>query len=293
MLLKEIENPKQLYDFMDAYLKYEGVNKGYLKTPEELIETGKGHCWETTELERVILNQLGFKCYCFFLVTPGDKVTHTTLVYEDANKFYWFEWAWGKYSGIHKFNTLQDAIDQIRIAFLIEYKNYSIFTQSETGKVIASNEIETFKKLSKWKNVDHSFLDFSRIPSSKTNVDFYKKQYPNLSHVKSGHGFIGSLLINRNNNEFVAVLQCRESDSYIVALEVSDKYQKQGIATKLLKLAVDEFSAKNLSVNKTNLGAIRLYKNQGWVIIKEDLNMYYMSYQDYKKPSKTAIFSKW
>lgn len=44
---------------MNKYLKYHGVIKEFLFTPEEVIEKGLAHCWESTELERIELKSLG------------------------------------------------------------------------------------------------------------------------------------------------------------------------------------------------------------------------------------------
>ena len=67
---------------------------------------------------------------------------------------------------------------------------------------------------------------FDRIDTSELNIKEYKKQFKNLSHVKTGKDFEGVIL--HENEIFVAVLQCNVKTGYIVALEVCEDYQRQG-----------------------------------------------------------------
>lgn len=292
-MILNVKTPEELYSWMNSNLTYEGVHKGYLKSPEEVISSKKAHCWETTELERVVLKELGYECFCLYLESPGTIATHTTLIYEDKHSYFWFEWAWGKYQGIHRYSSFEEAVDAIRTSFLKEYKNYTHFTYSTSGKVISTDEIKTIEKLTKWKSIDRSFLGFSRIPSSKTNIEFYKRDYRNLSHVKVGKVFDGFLLVNRENNQFVAVLQCNMETKTIVSLEVSQVYRKRGIASKLLQASLIDYGVKYLSVNKANQSAIRLYENHGWKTIREDQSMLYMEHPLVTESHQKPIYSKW
>ena len=95
-----------------------------------------------------------------------------------------------------------------------------------------------------------------------------------MSHVKTGNDFSGVLLLD--DSTFVAVLQCNVKTGYIVALEVSEKYQNKGIAKALLKLAQKEFGCSKLTVNKRNLKAISLYEKEGYETFKEEGAMLYM-----------------
>ena len=48
----------------------------------------------------------------------GKKVyTHTFIVYEEAEKFYWFEYAWILDQGIHEFMSLYDLLTCVRDKF--------------------------------------------------------------------------------------------------------------------------------------------------------------------------------
>ncbi len=115
---------------------------------------------------------------------------------------------------------------------------------------------------------------FDRIESSEANIKEYKKQFSKLSHVKTGKDFEGVILVD--DGTFVAVLQCNVKTGYIVALEVSDDYQRQGIAQALLTLANSEFKTHKLTVNKKNSKAISLYEKFGYETFKEEGAMIYM-----------------
>ena len=118
---------------------------------------------------------------------------------------------------------------------------------------------------------------FDRIDTSELNIKEYKKQFKSLSHVKTGKDFEGVIL--HENEIFVAVLQCNVKTGYIVALEVCEDYQRQGIAQTLLKLAQNEFKCLKLTVNKKNTLAISLYEKVGYKTFKEEGAMLHMEKQ--------------
>jgi hypothetical protein len=91
--LTQSQNDTELLSWMNKNLKYHGVVKKFLYTPEEVIEKGLAHCWESTELERRELSYLGHTCTELFLIKKDLSVTHTTLIYVKDKKYFWFEWA--------------------------------------------------------------------------------------------------------------------------------------------------------------------------------------------------------
>ena len=117
-------------------------------------------------------------------------------------------------------------------------------------------------------------MNYDKIESSEANINKFKLQFKNLSHVKVGNRFKGVIL--HDNNKFVAVLQCNIKIGYIVALEVSEQYQRQGIAMYLLELAQKDFNCNKLSVNNKNTTAIALYKKAGYTVFDEEGAMLYM-----------------
>ncbi len=86
-----------------------------LQSPEELIKSKIGVCWDQCELERYYFeNKINkpFKIY-YVEAQNKNKMTHTLLVYKYNNKYYWFENSWFQYRGIHKFETKEDLFNSV------------------------------------------------------------------------------------------------------------------------------------------------------------------------------------
>ena len=91
----------------------------YLQTPEELLQTKCGVCWDQVELERKLFqdNNMIFKTY-FIYITDNDMLpSHTFLTFKDENKYYWFEHSWGKYKGIHEYKSEMDLLLDVKEKF--------------------------------------------------------------------------------------------------------------------------------------------------------------------------------
>jgi ribosomal protein S18 acetylase RimI-like enzyme len=116
---------------------------------------------------------------------------------------------------------------------------------------------------------------FKRIETTSVNINKYKSQYHGLSHIRSGHGYDGVILIDKND-KFVAVLQCHITDGMVQAIDVSPDYRRQGIAASLLRLASHEFECYKLTVRETNTAAISLYEKHGYKTYKKDGIMLFM-----------------
>ncbi|MBE6154549.1 MAG: hypothetical protein E7163_03140 [Firmicutes bacterium] len=90
-----------------------------LSNPEEVINNKVGICYDLVELARACFKTLGKKCNSYFMVYYESKKihTHTFIVYEENEKFYWFEYAWDIYKGIHEYVSLYDLLTDIRNKF--------------------------------------------------------------------------------------------------------------------------------------------------------------------------------
>lgn len=155
-LMNFLENIK--YGWMDInqniYLDTEkGFKKKYvLSKPEEVIENKVGICYDQVELERVVFKNSGIKFNTYFMVYYDAKklFTHTFIVYEENEKFYWFEHAWEAYKGIHEFMSLFDLLKDIK---------------------------DKFQKYNKLRNMDLDYLCIYKYKKPKQHIslkDFYK-----------------------------------------------------------------------------------------------------------------------
>lgn len=137
-VLKGIKTPEELFAFMRDNIKYgfvgkeggkiyspehEGWGEGEqpeqeLQSPEELLESFHGTCWEQTELARQWFSENNF-VFKTFLLNFGSEISqknpaHTFLAFSKGDKWYWFENSLDKYNGVHEFGSLDDLIEDVK-----------------------------------------------------------------------------------------------------------------------------------------------------------------------------------
>ena len=94
-------------------------NKFYFQSPEELIKSKNGICWEQVELERKYFEEANIEFETYFIVYYKDNCpTHTFLIYKENNKYYWFEHSWEIYKGIHEYNSKNELLKDVRDKFI-------------------------------------------------------------------------------------------------------------------------------------------------------------------------------
>lgn len=93
----------------------ESWNKYYLLTPSEFEKYHGGICWDYVVYETFYFKKYfsGVKFETYFQVVDDGKnyPSHTFLIFEYNNKYYWFESSWKPEAGIYGFNTKNDAIN--------------------------------------------------------------------------------------------------------------------------------------------------------------------------------------
>lgn len=94
----------------------------YLQTPDELLESKCGVCWDQVELERKLFqnNNFKIKTYFIYIIDKDMLPSHTFLTYEENNKYYWFEHSWYSYKGIHEYENEDELLSDVRKKFLEE-----------------------------------------------------------------------------------------------------------------------------------------------------------------------------
>lgn len=99
----------------------------YLQTPDELLVSKCGVCWDQVELERKLFsdNNINFKTYFIYIIDNDMLPSHTFLVYNDDKKYYWFEHSWGEYRGIHEYNSIKNLFDDVICKFKNSHKEVS------------------------------------------------------------------------------------------------------------------------------------------------------------------------
>lgn len=131
----KIVSPIKLLDFMDKYIKYcykAKDNKLYTDSSSKefndnfhdfctvqdyigVLNTNIGTCWDQVELERewFFYHNYKFKTYFICFDIKENHATHTFLVYEDNNKYYYFEHSFETYKGIHEFESLNELLKYV------------------------------------------------------------------------------------------------------------------------------------------------------------------------------------
>lgn len=94
---------------------YEGYLEKYkMQTNEELEKNRIGVCWETVELSRKKLTDIGLECHTYFFVLAETGFhSHSILVFKYNDKYYWFEETLKKFNGMNEYNTLDEILDKI------------------------------------------------------------------------------------------------------------------------------------------------------------------------------------
>jgi len=167
MEFQNIDTPQKLLAFMSENISYgfkdesgnihsnpssndwkDYGNKYIVQTGEEVLYTKVGTCWDKVELERIWFEKKGYEFKTIFiwfeLNSEQNNPTHTFLLFQEKNKWYWFENAFEAYRGIHEFNSFKDALNFV-IDKHSEYSVNSGFTKPEDKKFIEAYE---YNKLS-------------------------------------------------------------------------------------------------------------------------------------------------
>jgi ribosomal protein S18 acetylase RimI-like enzyme len=89
----------------------------------------------------------------------------------------------------------------------------------------------------------------------------YNAQYPDAEHsiIELSNEKIGRLLVSKE-----------EQKSYLVDIAILHNFRGKGVGSILLDKLKAESESVNLSVYKTNFGAIRLYEKHGFAVTKDD-----------------------
>lgn len=98
---------------------HDHLNDGYvcnfrMQTPEEILETKCGNCWETVELTRHLLKQNNISCKTYFFVIPMHRFyCHSIIVAEFNEKFYWIENSFKQLKGVREYKTLDELFNDL------------------------------------------------------------------------------------------------------------------------------------------------------------------------------------
>ena len=164
----ELKTPEELYEYMCDNFEYGYLDKDnnvhhyddpdyddldwyniyMLENEKDILETGVGTCFDMTELERDFLERNGYKVYTYFEMILLDYNNpypmHSFLVYEDNNKYCYFEFSDFKNRGIHKYDNIIELLNDARIRFMKNQEEYDIKDEEKSKYII--NQFEKVKE---------------------------------------------------------------------------------------------------------------------------------------------------
>ena len=166
---KVIKTPKDLLKLMSEFdYKWMDKNGNFhdeitpnmyeeysLMTPEEVLKYKCGICVDQTEFERDWFNKHNFKhkVMTIQIIRKDTAPGHTFLIYQDNNKYYWFENAWYDERGIQEYNSYEELIEDIKYKFIAqnniqdnEMHNLEIFESLKYPYHLSYEEMDEYKK---------------------------------------------------------------------------------------------------------------------------------------------------
>ena len=164
----ELKTPEELYEYMCDNFEYGYLDKDnnihhyddpnyddldwyniyMLENEKDILESSVGTCFDMTELERDFLERNGYKVYTYFemilLDYDNPYPMHSFLVYEDNNKYCYFEFSDYKNRGIHKYDNIIELLNDARIRFMKNQEEYDIKEEEKSKYII--NQFEKVKE---------------------------------------------------------------------------------------------------------------------------------------------------
>lgn len=197
--MDSINSPEELLKWMKENIKYDTSNMGYnsdyqtlIKTGEELWETKKGQCVDQSYFEKNVLENLGFKCYLYHVKEEDSDMnygpygqSHVFVIYEDNNKYFYFEHANYINIGIHKFSSLNDCFNFIADKWLKGNKNSTKLAFREIKTPLSGiNHLEFARMCYKLPIISIKYISNNNIKNSNLNKDLLYEVYPHKNESK-------------------------------------------------------------------------------------------------------------
>ncbi len=120
---------------------HNGVNNGasyYLQSPEELLKSHIGICWDITELCRTFFEEmtsLKIETYYLMYADSAGCPCHTILVFYRNDKVYWFEPMMQNFhNGIFEYSSIDYLLEDF-VNYFVQY----------LGNTIEKNNLQLYK----------------------------------------------------------------------------------------------------------------------------------------------------
>lgn len=87
----------------------------YLQKPEEVLNNKIGIGIDIVELVRYLLikRNVDFRTYLMMYSNKDEDMSHPFFIYKDDKYYFWYEYSWYKYRGIHRYNNKENLFKDI------------------------------------------------------------------------------------------------------------------------------------------------------------------------------------
>ena len=137
---------------------------------------------------------------------------------------------------------------------------------------------------------DYNLSAYTRVRLTDAIVQVYRFSKPSLDNIKINKDTKGYIWLD--DKEVVGYINVEERDDdykWIQSFEIYEPYKGHGLSKQMLKIAITELGATNLTVSKDNDLAIKVYKSFGFKTYKSTDSSYHMSRD---KNIEEAYYSK-
>lgn len=276
MTIENIKTPEDILEYMKENIKYGFIDNNQniypdndkdwdnsfsehyqLQISSNLLKTKYGVCWDQVELERYLLKKINIKSKSYFIVEYDGKQypTHTFIVINDNNKYYWFEHSWEPHRGIYEFNSLNELLLDVNDKFkkmLINKKistdDIIIYEYEEPTKSL--NCLEFYQHCEQGKIVSYNDYIFSNnfddiIDIFNSLDDVEKKYLCNGTFKNSPYVVYRNCILNgKIRVGFIEIYELPNEKYEFITIAVKKEFRKKNVATILLDKMFKEFKSK-------------------------------------------------
>lgn len=135
--------------YTDKYFYENWYDNYILSSAEDVLKNKVGNCYDQVEFEYTWLTQHGYKTKRFYEMVlveyKNNYPTHTFIVYENDNKYYYFENAFYELRGIRKFDSMKKLLSFELEQYKISLKKYNIDEKELSNIILKEYSIDEYR----------------------------------------------------------------------------------------------------------------------------------------------------
>lgn len=143
----------------------------------KLLSTKTAICWDMTELARKWFKGHNFKFIaCYLEFKDKGSTTHTFIIYQEDDKYCWFEPSYQSYIAIHKYDSYKETIDAVIKSMNINsgYELHRLTSSPKTG-ITADEYMSWAKSMPEISDFDN--IKFESVTKTIPDVLYLAESY--------------------------------------------------------------------------------------------------------------------